>query len=102
MIDKASLKDYVGMPPFAKDRIYDVTPPGVVTGLAWTAMGGATLYVEAAKVLAGEGKGSLMTTGGWEAVLQPGAVRRGSWNLVLLGGQLQPGAAWGAATTWCC
>ncbi|CAL8462062.1 g1593 [Coccomyxa elongata] len=57
------LKDYVGQPPFTSDRIYDVTPPGVVMGLAWTAMGGSTLYVEAACVETGEGKGSLRTTG---------------------------------------
>lgn len=31
------LKDYVGQPPFTSDRIYDVTPPGVVMGLAWCA-----------------------------------------------------------------
>ena len=29
------------------DRLYEGTPPGVVMGLAWTANGGATLYVEA-------------------------------------------------------
>ena len=33
-------------------------------GLAWTALGGSTLYVEAASVERGEGKGSLKTTGG--------------------------------------
>ncbi|CAL5228054.1 g11119 [Coccomyxa viridis] len=63
VIDKGDLKDFVGQPPFTSDRIYDSTPPGVVMGLAWTAMGGSTLYVEAARVEAGEGKGSLRTTG---------------------------------------
>jgi len=43
----------VGLPPFAEDKFYDVTPAGVVMGLAWTAMGGATLYVEAAPSLRG-------------------------------------------------
>lgn len=63
VVDKADLKDYVGQPPFSNDRIYDSTPPGVVTGLAWTAMGGSTLYVEAAVVERGDGKASLKVTG---------------------------------------
>jgi Lon-like ATP-dependent protease len=49
-IDTPQLRDYVGPPPFTSDRFYEHTPPGVVMGLAWTAMGGATLYVEAAAV----------------------------------------------------
>lgn len=63
IIGPDELKDYVGPPPFASDRIYDTTPPGVVMGLAWTSMGGSSLYVEAAGVEKGEGKGSLKTTG---------------------------------------
>lgn len=63
-VDVDQLKDYVGQPPFTSDRIYrDHMPAGVVTGLAWTPLGGATLYVEAASVEKGEGKGSLRTTG---------------------------------------
>lgn len=62
-INPDDLKDYVGPPPFSSDRIYDTTPPGVVMGLAWTSMGGNSLYVEAAGVEKGEGKGSLRTTG---------------------------------------
>ena len=42
------LKDYVGNPIFTSDRMYEITPPGVVMGLAWTAMGGSTLYIETA------------------------------------------------------
>ncbi|KAK2743873.1 ATP-dependent Lon protease pim1 [Onygenales sp. PD_40] len=45
-IGKDNLKDYVGPPIFTSDRLYDVTPPGVAMGLAWTSMGGAALYVE--------------------------------------------------------
>ena len=42
-----NLEDYLGKPVFTdEDRISGV---GVVTGLAWTAMGGATLAVEASK-----------------------------------------------------
>lgn len=41
-----NLEDYLGKPPFSSNRMYDLTPPGVVMGLAWTAMGGSTLYIE--------------------------------------------------------
>ncbi|KAG0226014.1 ATP-dependent Lon protease pim1 [Actinomortierella wolfii] len=40
------LKDYVGPAVFQSDRLYEVTPPGVVMGLAWTSMGGSALYIE--------------------------------------------------------
>ncbi|KAK4181908.1 putative Lon protease mitochondrial precursor [Triangularia setosa] len=46
-IDKDNLKDYVGPPVFTSDRLYDITPPGVTMGLAWTQLGGAAMYVEA-------------------------------------------------------
>ncbi|XP_012273098.1 lon protease homolog, mitochondrial isoform X2 [Orussus abietinus] len=41
-----NLQDFVGKPTFTHDRMYDITPPGVVMGLAWTAMGGSTLFIE--------------------------------------------------------
>ncbi|CAK0771468.1 hypothetical protein CVIRNUC_003863 [Coccomyxa viridis] len=72
-IDKDDLKGYVGQPPFTSDRIYDATPPGVVMGLAWTAMGGSTLYVEAARIETGEGKGVLRTTGQLGEVMKESA-----------------------------
>jgi len=34
-----NLADFVGKPIFTSDRLYEDTPPGVVMGLAWTAMG---------------------------------------------------------------
>ncbi len=59
-----NLVEYVGHPPYPSDKIYqNETPLGVVTGLAWTASGGATLYIEAASVEKGEGKGGLRATG---------------------------------------
>jgi len=45
-VDDDNLHDFVGKPIFTHDRLYDITPPGVVMGLAWTAMGGSTLYIE--------------------------------------------------------
>lgn len=41
-----NLQEYVGKPLFNTDKIYDQTPPGVVMGLAWTSLGGSTLYIE--------------------------------------------------------
>jgi ATP-dependent Lon protease len=46
----SNLKDYLGQPQFTSDRYYMRTPVGVTMGLAWTAYGGATLYVEAVRV----------------------------------------------------
>lgn len=34
-----TLQKFIGLPIFQTDRMYDVTPPGVVTGLAWTSYG---------------------------------------------------------------
>ncbi len=42
------LDDYLGKPLFQKEK--PITGVGVVTGLAWTAMGGATLSIEATQV----------------------------------------------------
>lgn len=46
VINKDNLKDYVGSPVFTSDRLYDVTPPGVAMGLAWTQLGGSAMYIE--------------------------------------------------------
>ncbi|KAI1377576.1 ATP-dependent protease La [Hypoxylon crocopeplum] len=46
VINKDNLKDYVGPPIFTSDRLYDVTPPGVAMGLAWTQLGGSAMYIE--------------------------------------------------------
>ncbi|WP_394130932.1 endopeptidase La [Marinobacter nauticus] len=42
------LTDYLGQPAFKKEKSLKGT--GVVTGLAWTAMGGATLSIEASRI----------------------------------------------------
>lgn len=42
-VTSENISDFVGKPVFTFDRIYDITPPGVVMGLAWTAMGKAFL-----------------------------------------------------------
>jgi len=42
------LEDYLGMPPFRKER--HLQGVGIITGLAWTSMGGATLPIEATRI----------------------------------------------------
>lgn len=41
------MHSFLGQAPFQSARLFAETPPGVVMGLAWTSMGGATLFVEA-------------------------------------------------------
>ena len=42
----ANLEDFLGKPRFQDESLFQKKVPGVVMGLAWTSMGGATLYVE--------------------------------------------------------
>jgi ATP-dependent Lon protease len=49
-ITEHNIQEYLGKPIFTSDRFYERTPIGVCMGLAWTALGGATLYIEAIKV----------------------------------------------------
>ncbi|RDW92125.1 Lon protease-like protein [Coleophoma crateriformis] len=71
-IDKDNLKDYMGPPVYRADRLYDITPPGVAMGLAWTQMGGAALYVESIleSALTPSSSPGLTTTGNLQAVMK--------------------------------
>lgn len=60
-ITTGNLESFLGKPIFTSDRIYQTTPIGVVTGLAWTALGGTIMYIEAVRV--GADKPSLKLTG---------------------------------------
>lgn len=51
-ISSKNLTEFLGKPIFTSDRFYETTPVGVCTGLAWTSLGGATLYIETLKVKA--------------------------------------------------
>jgi ATP-dependent Lon protease len=59
-INTNNLKQYLGVPPFRYDKIADKNEVGIVTGLAWTPVGGDTLSVEVT-LMAGTGK--LVLTG---------------------------------------
>ncbi|KAK0718234.1 ATP-dependent protease La [Lasiosphaeria miniovina] len=72
VIDKENLKDYVGPPIFTSDRLFDVTPPGVIMGLAWTQMGGAAMYIESIvqSSLTSNSRPSLEITGNLKTVMK--------------------------------
>lgn len=75
-VSPENLSEFVGKPVFTQDRMYDVTPPGVVMGLAWTAMGGSTLFIETTTRKAQEketGEGSLELTGHLGEVMKESA-----------------------------
>lgn len=44
------IQDLLGKPIFNTEKLYDKPIPGVVLGLAYTSMGGATLYIEATAI----------------------------------------------------
>jgi len=46
-LDAALMQELLGLPIFAGEELYNAGVPGVALGLAWTSMGGATLYMEA-------------------------------------------------------
>ncbi len=60
VIDASNIHDYLGAPRFIRDEKQSDSQVGVVTGLAWTQVGGEILYVEALKM---KGKGGLTLTG---------------------------------------
>lgn len=45
-----NLKDLVGLPVYPKKALYtDITPPGVIRGLAYNSYGGSVIFIEATK-----------------------------------------------------
>lgn len=66
------LKEYLGIEEFTKDRYQGNEYAGVVTGLAWTAVGGEILFVESSL---SRGKGSKLTlTGNLGEVMKESAM----------------------------
>jgi len=45
IISSDKLYDFVGNPVFTKNRMYENPIPGVVMGLAWTAMGKLEIFI---------------------------------------------------------
>lgn len=59
-VTKQNLANYLGEPPYRKDRLNDIDEAGIATGLAWTQVGGQILFVETASL---PGSGKLELTG---------------------------------------
>lgn len=53
VINKEEVESYLGKPVFNTEKLYDRQIPGVVLGLAYTSMGGATLYIESTAIKTG-------------------------------------------------
>jgi ATP-dependent Lon protease len=61
IISLKSVEKYLGAPPYTRSPLYTGKRPGIVTGLAWTPVGGETLQIECT-LLSGRGKISLTGT----------------------------------------
>ena len=69
-IKKENLREYLGLPVNFHDKQKGNEAPGVVTGLAWTAMGGEILFIESS---VSKGKGILTMTGNLGDVMKESA-----------------------------
>ncbi|MDL2251726.1 endopeptidase La [Odoribacter sp. OttesenSCG-928-J03] len=69
-LDTDTVKEYLGTPIFSREEYQGNELPGVVTGLAWTAVGGEILYVESST---SKGKGNLSLTGNLGDVMKESA-----------------------------
>ena len=86
-ISQKNLVKYLGQPPFSPEELYKKTIPGVTLGLAWTAMGGATLYIEASAVKSRNG--GFKQTGQLGNVMQESSEIAYSYIRSVLAGQLK-------------
>jgi len=66
-VTDGNLADYLGVPKFRYGEIEDVDQVGVVTGLAWTDVGGELLTIEATQM---PGKGRMTVTGNLRDVMK--------------------------------
>ena len=61
------------MERFKDDSPYEIAQPGVVSGLAWTAMGGSSLYIESIIVGQKKNRGKISLTGQLGKVMEESA-----------------------------
>ena len=70
VVKKEHLREYLGLPTAFHDKQKGNEAPGVVTGLAWTELGGEILFVESS---VSKGKGILSMTGNLGDVMKESA-----------------------------
>ena len=70
VVKKEHLREYLGLPTSFHDKQKGNEAPGVVTGLAWTELGGEILFVESS---VSKGKGILSMTGNLGDVMKESA-----------------------------
>ncbi|MGD9567196.1 MAG: endopeptidase La [Sedimentibacter sp.] len=70
-INSSNLKKYLGIPKYDYDLVYEEDQVGVVTGLAWTQVGGETLFIEVNTM---KGDGKLQLTGKLGDVMKESAM----------------------------
>ena len=75
VVTKDMVQEMLGKPRFQTEQLYDKPTPGVVLGLAYTTMGGATLYIEA--------RGIANDKGGFKLTGQLGDVMKESASIAL-------------------
>jgi ATP-dependent Lon protease len=66
-VEAKNVADYLGVPKFRYGEVEDEDQVGVVTGLAWTDVGGELLTIEAAMM---PGKGKMIVTGNLRDVMK--------------------------------
>ena len=69
-VKSSHLREYLGLPTASHDKQKGNEAPGVVTGLAWTSMGGEILFIESS---VSKGKGVLSMTGNLGDVMKESA-----------------------------
>jgi len=55
-ISQRNVEEFTGKPVFTTEKLYNKSLPGVTLGLAWTSMGGATIYIEANAIKSKSGR----------------------------------------------
>ena len=71
VINNNNVKNYLGIPKYDYDLTYEEDQIGVVTGLAWTQVGGETLFIEVNTM---KGDGKLQLTGQLGEVMKESAM----------------------------